>query len=266
MSGERKRAARKAAIALLSLPEDVAAELLARLGPEEVRRLRQEMQALGEISDEQAAEALAELADSVATPLALARSAGPAYLLRLAQRAFGEARAEELLAEPSPPEPAPLEQLRGARVTDLAQLLSYENEQVAAMVLTQLAPELAARVLAEMPAELAAEVVARLASAVEVPADAVAAASQSLVRSLEATGGLPGAEGRASFDGLAFSAQVVRELGAQHGGTILEQIAKRDRTAATKVRAALLALESPSVKHEGGLHEGAARAAQRGAS
>lgn len=264
MTTERKGSARKAAIALLSLPEDVASELLARLGPEEVRRLQQEMLALGEISDAEAGEALEELAAAVASPLALARSAGAAYLLRLAQRAFGEARAEEMLAVPPPPEPAPLEQLRGARVSDLAQLLSYENEQVAAMVLTQLAPGLAAKVVAEMAPEIAAEVVSRLSSAQEVPADAVAAASQALVRSLEASGGLPGAEGREAFDGLGFSAQVMRELGAQQGGAILEQLAKRDRGAATKVRAALLALEGPG-KHETSLHEGA-RTAQRGAS
>lgn len=251
--------ARKAAIALLSLQEDVAAAVLSRLGPEEIRRLRQETLSLGEVSDEQVTQVLDELAASVASPLAMARAAGPAYLMRLAQRAFGEARAEQLLAEPPPPEPEPMDRLRGARVGDLAQLLADEHPQVAAMVLTQLAPELAARVLTAMPPELAAELLARLAEVEEVPAHAVTEASQALVRALEAAGGLAGAEGRSAFDGLAFSAAVVRELGAPQSGAMLEQLAKRDRPAATRVRTAMLALED----HGSGA---TALAAQRGAS
>jgi flagellar motor switch protein FliG len=251
--------ARKAAIALLSLQEDVAAAVLSRLGPEEIRRLREETLALGEVSDEQVTQILDELAASVASPLAMARAAGPAYLKRLAQRAFGDARAEELLAAPLPPAPEPMERLRGARVADLAQLLADEHPQVAAMVITQLAPELAARVLAAMAPELAAELVARLAEVEEVPAHAVAEASQALVHALEAAGALAGAEGSAAFDGLSFSAAVVRELGAPHSGALLEQLAKRDRPAATRVRTAMLALED----HGGGA---TALAALRGAS
>jgi flagellar motor switch protein FliG len=254
------RNARKAAIALLSLEEDVAAALLARLGPAELRKLRQETAALGEISDEQAAAVLAELAERMATPLALARLAAPAYLLRLAQRAFGDERAVELLAEPPPPPPEPLQRLRVARVADLAQLLGEEHPQVAAMLLTQLSSSLVAKVLAAMPADLAAELVERLAEVEEVPARAVAEASQALARALETAGGLAGAEGRAGFDGLAFSASVVRELGS--GSTaVLDQLASRDRRAATRVRAAVLALEErPDAAAP------PARAAQRGAS
>jgi flagellar motor switch protein FliG len=237
--------ARKAAIALFSLQEDVAIAVLSRLGPEEIRRLRHEMLVLGDVSDDQVTQILDELAASVASPLAMARAAGPAYLMRLAQRAFGEARAEQLLAAPLPPEPEPepMDRLRGARVDDLAQLLVDEHPQVAAMVLTQLAPELAAKVLAAMSPELAAELVARLAAVQEVPAHAVAEAAQVLVRVLEAAGALAGADGGAAFDGLSFSAAVVRELGAPHGSAMLEQLAKRDRPAATRVRTAMLALE-----------------------
>ena len=251
--------ARKAAIALLSLQEDVAAAVLSRLGAEEVRRLREETLALGEVSDEQVTAILDELAASVASPLAMARAAGPAYRKRLAQRAFGEARAEQLLAAPLPPEPEAMDRLRGARVADLAQLLADEHPQVAAMVLTQLAPDLAAKVLAAMSPEMAAELVARLAEVEEVPAHAVAEASQALVRALEAAGALAGAEGRAAFDGLSFSAAVVRELGAPQGGAMLDQLAKRDRPAATRVRTAMLAIED-----HGGVPT--ALAAQRGAS
>lgn len=263
MSGTSRGAAtggnaRKAAIALLGLQEDVAAEVLARLSPAEVRRLQQEVAALGEVSDDQVAQALDELAGSVASPLALARAAGPAYLLRLAQRAFGEARAEELLGEPPAPAPEPMQRLREARVEDLAQLLADEHPQVAAMVLTQLAPPLVASVLAAMSAELGAELVARLAEIEEVPAHAVAEASQALVRALEAAGGLASGEARESFDGLGFSAEVVRALEAPHGSAVLEQLGNRDRRAATRVRAALLSLDAPPESQE--------LMAQRGAS
>ncbi len=153
-----------------------------------------------------------------------------------------------------------MERLRVARVADLAQLLADEHPQVAAMVLTQLAPALAARVLAAMSPELAAELLARLAEVEEVPAHAVAEASQALVRALETAGGLAASEERATFDGLGFSAAVVRALGAPHGGAVLEQLTSRDRRIATRVRSALLALDVS------GDEAAPAPIAQRGAS
>ena len=268
---ESGRAARKAAIALLALQEDVAAAVLARMGTTEVRRLHQEIQALGEVPDEQVAAVLEELGQRLSSPLAVARLAGPAYLLKLAHRAFGEARAEEMLAAPPPAEPEPGDRLRGARAIDLAQLLAEENPQVAAIQLTQLPSGMAAKVLASMPAEKAAELVARLAEVKEVSARAVAEASQALVSMLESAGGLAASEERAIFDGLAFSAKVVRELGGSSAGAVLEQLTSRDRRVATMVRAALLALDEE--RGEAAVREGAAgrgeaavRAMHRGTS
>jgi flagellar motor switch protein FliG len=262
---ERGQNARKAAIALLALQEDVAAAVLARLGPGQVRRLRQEMQSLGDVSDEQVAEVLEELGQRLASPIAVARLAGPAYLMKLAHRAFGEARAEELFAAPPPVEPEPIDRLRSAKVVDLAQLLGDENPQVAAIQLTQLPPALAGKVLAAMAADKAAELVARLAEVREVSAHAVAEASQALVSMLEAAGGLAASEERASFDGLAFSARVMRELAGPSSGALLEQLALRDRRVATMVRAAVLALDEERGE-AGARGEAGMRAVQRGAS
>jgi flagellar motor switch protein FliG len=234
--------ARKAAVALLSLPEDVAAAVLARLSEAEVHQLRQEMLGLRQVGDAEAAEVLDELSAALSTPLALARSAGDAYLYRLAQRAFGEERAGQLLRPPAA-EPDAVERLRGARVHDLAALLGDEHPQVAAMVLTQLSAALAAKVLAAMAPELAAEVLLRTADLQEVPEHAAAEASQALVRALEATGSGRGTRA-ARFDGLRFSAAVMQELASPYAAELLERMGEEDRRAAARLRGAASALES----------------------
>jgi flagellar motor switch protein FliG len=231
---------RKAAIAVLALPEAAAAALLAQLGAADLQRLQRAVDEVGEVAEHEVAAVLAELAAQVRRPPALARSAEPGYLRRLAQRAFGDERAAELLAPPAAVPPRARDRLSAAPIAELAQLLGEEHPQIAAMVLTQLPSERAARVLAAMSAELAAEVVARLAEIQEVPEQRVAQAAQALVQALERAGGLDEAAAAERFDGLGFAATVLRELEAARSAPLLDELSARDRRAATQLRAAML--------------------------
>jgi hypothetical protein len=137
---------------------------------------------------------------------------------KLADRAFGHDRAQKLFKTPLPT-PEPLVLLRSARVNSLAQLLADEHPQIAAVVLTQLPARVASKVIALMQPELAAELAARISELEEIPEHAVTEASESLVRALEAAGGLASSDSRAEFDGLAFSAAIVNELSSEAGTT-----------------------------------------------
>src|SRR5438477_3390446 len=115
--------------------------------------------------------------------------------------------------------------------------------QRAAVVLTQLAPGIAAKVLALMPPATSADLATRISELEEIPEHAVAEASESLVRELEAAGGLAGSDSRAEFDGLAFSAAIVNEMASEDGDNLLGKIAENNETAATRIREAMFTFE-----------------------
>jgi flagellar motor switch protein FliG len=232
----------RAAIALLSLDEEVAALVLAKMAEHDVRRLVDAVDELEEIKADVIDAVLDQLERGLTNPLSLVRSGGTKYVRRLADRAFGSDRAQKLFGV-APPPSEPLQLLRSARVSSVAQLLCDEHPQIAAVVLTQLAPPVAAKVLALMPEEIAADLAARISELEEIPDHAVAEASESLVRALELAGGLASSDVRSEFDGLAFSAAVVNEMSADAGDNLLGKIAEANEQAAMRIREALFTFE-----------------------
>jgi flagellar motor switch protein FliG len=232
----------KAAVALLSLDEEIATQVLARMPEPDVRKLVTAVEELDDVAPDLIARVLEDLERSLANPLAIVRTGGTKYVRRLADRAFGQDRAQKLFGVPAPT-PEPLQLLRSARVGALAQLLADEHPQIAAVVITQLPAPIAAKVLSLMPPEIAAELTTRIAGLEEIPEHAVTEASESLVRALEAVGGLATSDLRAEFDGLAFSAAIVNQLPSQAGDDLLAKVSERDEKVATEIREAMFTFE-----------------------
>jgi len=245
----------KAAIALLSLDEEVATLVLSRMAEHDVRRLVDAVNELEDVSGDTIQAVLAEYERGISNPLAMVRSGGNKYVRKLADRAFGYDKAQKLFGV-APPPSEPLQLLRTARASSLAQLLADEHPQIGAVVLTQLAPPVAAKILAAMPREIAAELARRVSELDEIPEHAVAEASESLVRALEAAGGLASTDPRTEFDGLAFSAAIVNELSSTDGDELLGSISERDEQAANRIRDAMFTfedLQEISTREMGGL-------------
>ncbi len=233
---------RKAAIALLSMDEDLASMVLSKMSLTDVKRLHEAVEDLGDVGGDLIGTVLSDLEKGLSDPLAMARASGPAYLRKLADKAFGSDKAKKALGIEAP-NPEPLAQLRTARVNVLAQLLADEHPQIAAVVLTQLPPRVASKVLQLMEQPVAADLTSRISNLEEIPEHAVTEASESLVRALEAIGGLATSDARAEFDGLAFSASIVNEMTSEQGDELLGVIAQKDEQMATKIREALFTFE-----------------------
>jgi len=233
----------RAAIALLSLDEEVATQVLAKMPEADVRRLVEAVEHLDDVGGDVIASVLEELERSLSSPLAVVKTGGTKYVRKLADAAFGAERAQKLFGATAPPPTDPLQLLRTARVNAIAQLLTEEHPQIAAVVLTQLPAAVAAKVLALMPSDTAADLTGRLSELEEVPEHAVTEASESLVRALELAGGLASSDARAVFDGLAFSAAIVNEMSSEAGDELLGKVAERDEAIASRIREALFTFE-----------------------
>ena len=232
----------KAAIAILTLDEELAAAVMSNMTEPELRQLAAAVDKLGTVTPEVIIGVLEDLDRELADPTSRVRADGGAYVRRLAGRALGEDRAARLFAPP-PAQNSPIDLLKTARVNQLAQLLADEHPQIAAVVLTQLPARIAARVIDEMTPEVSADLVSRMSSLDEVPEHAVLEASESLVRALESAGGLASSDLRADFDGLAFAAAVINEMTTDIGDELLGRIAERDETAAKRIREAMFTFD-----------------------
>lgn len=235
----------KAAIAVLALDEELAGQLLAQLDDTQLRALSSAVDELDLVPPDALVGILEELEIALAGPISVASTGGGAYVRQLAARSLGEDRARRLFAPPAAPEPsmAPIEQLRSARVQSLADALSEEHPQIAAVVLTQLPPSLAAKVLSALDPDNAADLASRISALEEIPDHAVLEASESLVRALAANGGLATSDRRSDFDGLAFAAAIVNELDQSEGDALLSRMAALDDTGASRVREAMFTFD-----------------------
>jgi len=233
---------KKAAIALLSLDEEIATQVLSKMPEADVRKLVEAVEALDDVGGDVITGVLEELERGVQSPLAMVKTSGTKYVRKLADAAFGTDRAQKLFGVVTP-QSEPLQLLRTARVNAIATLLGEEHPQISAVVLTQLPPSVAAKVLALMPPEAAADLTARISELEEVPEHAVAEASESLVKALEIAGGLANSDARSEFDGLAFSAAIVNELSTEAGDDLLSKIAERDEAISTRIREAMFTFE-----------------------
>ena len=171
----RLKGTQKAAILLLSIGEDAAAEVMKNLSEEEVNTLAGE---LGKFEDVTPTDV-----DRVANEYYLAAEKGrflpaapetkTAYLKKILARALGPDKSEALLnvmvdAKPS----GPLEQLKWHDPATIAQYISGEHPQVIAVIAANLGdPALTEQVIAALPEELRRDVLMRLVRLREISSE-----------------------------------------------------------------------------------------------
>ncbi len=155
--------ASKAAVLLIALGLNRAAEVFRHLAPEEIESLTLEMAKMRAVSS-QVSEAI--VSEAVATVVAerYVSEGGVEYARDLLERSFGADRAAEIMGRLSAViERRPFEFLRRTPAEQLFAFLRNEAEQTIALVIANLHTELAAKVLAEFGPEEQAEVAIRIA-------------------------------------------------------------------------------------------------------
>jgi len=180
----------RAAIMMLLLPEDDAAQLLAHLSPDELRDLSARMCALGEIAPTHSVDAIAEF--SAATPDAGIQEHGRVDTVRrILNGAVGEFKTDSVMqsaiAEEEAPQPEPssaLATLRWLNPDVLARLLADEHPQAIAVLLLQVEKDVAAATLALLPKEVQAPVLHRVARLGPVSPQALAVLEDAITAKL----------------------------------------------------------------------------------
>jgi flagellar motor switch protein FliG len=163
----------KAAILLVSLGADRAAEVFARLRDEEIETLSLEMAKLHYLEPGIADSVLNELAATVEAHDSL-DAGGVDYAREVLERALGNDRAAEIIGRLSSViEKRPFEFLRRTPAEQVVTFLRNESPQTMALVIANLHTTLASQVLSNLPENEQPEIALRIARMAETSPDVV---------------------------------------------------------------------------------------------
>jgi flagellar motor switch protein FliG len=163
----------RAAILLMSLGEQDAASLLRQLDARDVQRLGMAMAELKDVSRDQMASVLDNFI-GVADAKSDLASGSQEYVRRVLTQAVGKQKAEMLLDRVSTGQTGQgIEALKWMEAKAVAQIISGEHPQIAAIVLSHLEPEQSASILPLLSVEMRTDVLMRIASLDEVPQSAL---------------------------------------------------------------------------------------------
>jgi flagellar motor switch protein FliG len=222
----------QAAILLLTLGEQEAAQVLKHLGAKDVQRVGAAMAQLAGISREEVSQVLGRFAARVEQQTSVGVDSDQ-YVRKVLTEALGNDKAgsviDRILRGRSS---RGLEAVKWMEPRAVAQMLRFEHPQIIAIVLSYLDSEQAAEVLAALPQNMQSDVIIRIAMLDGVQPAALNELDEVLERQF--TGN---AMGRASgFGGAKAAAEILNFVGTTPETRILEEIGKADEQLTQKLQ------------------------------
>jgi flagellar motor switch protein FliG len=154
---------RKAAILLLSIPENLAAQLMSKLEPKQVEAVSIEIAKLNIISGEEQEQAIQEFGN--ANPNALSgRAGGLEAAKNLVEQALGKGASSTLDNVRQSIEALPFGFLQKVNTQHLLTFIIDEHPQTIALILSHASPSQAAEILSSLPPERQLPVIRRVAT------------------------------------------------------------------------------------------------------
>ena len=226
---------RKAAILLISLEQEVAAEIVAHMSREEIERVAQEISRLGEIDPDEREKAIQEFWRSLAEGQ-YQGSGGMESARDLLERSLDEAEAraviDKLLAERAK---APFHFLRDADPQNLLAFIQDEHPQTISLILAHLPPDKAAKVLAGLSARKQVEVVRRISRMEQTSPEAI----QEVERGLQSRLTSISTAGTAKVGGVPRVAEIINMVDRSTERGILETLEEDSPELADQIRQAM---------------------------
>ena len=231
---------RRAAILLITLGSDLAAEVLKHCPESVVERLTVEMFNARTISPEEQ-EAVLQQAQLIVGRRSSEREGGLAYVREILSRAMGRERAEVFLArllESNKNQAFAF--LNDADPESIAGLLRNEHPQAIALVLSHLRPAQAARILSKLDLETQTEVAARIATIDRITPEVIREAEQSLQKKLASALTREGTHQQEG--GVSFLVQILNQERSMEK-KVLESLTERDPQLAERIKNQLFVFE-----------------------
>jgi flagellar motor switch protein FliG len=233
---EQAQAARSgteaAAILLLSLGEQEAAQVLKHMGAKEVQRIGAAMAKLSNVSRSDVQKVVANFSTSVEGQTSVGVGTDE-FLRKVLVNALGEDKAAGIIGRISVGRPSKgLEALKWMEPRSVAEILQHEHPQMISIVLAYLDPDQSAEILSLLPGGLRSDVILRIATLDGVQPSALSELDDIMEKQFV---GRPSAA-RSTLGGAKAAANIINCLKPAQETAIMEEINKSDAALAERIQ------------------------------
>lgn len=222
----------RAAIVLLSLGEQQAAEVLKHMGAKEVQKLGVAMTSVGGTSRQAVVGVFDEFIDTLAQPSAMGSGADD-YVRNVLTQALGEERASSLIDRILfGRNTAGLDTLKSMEPRAIADLVQLEHPQIIAIVMAHLDGDQAAEVLKCLPDRVRADVLIRIATLDGIPPHALDELNDVMARQFAGSQNLKSS----SIGGIKVAANILNFMDSGQDELILGNIGEVDSNLGARIR------------------------------
>ncbi|ANQ53499.1 flagellar motor switch protein FliG [Thermosipho affectus] len=230
---------RKAAILLVLMGPENAANVLKQLEEQDVETLTIEIANLGKVTDDEKEQVLSEFKElSKAREMLL--SGGIDYAKEMLIKAFGPERAMKVIERlVSNLQVKPFEFMKLADPMQVVNFLQSEHPQTIALVLSFLEPPLAAKVLSSLPENIQAEVIKRIALLERASPDVVREIEKNLEKKFSGIG----MQTLSQVGGVDTAAEIINNIDRATEKSIMEKLGYESPELAEEIRRRLFVFE-----------------------
>lgn len=221
---------KKAAIILLAMGEELAANVLKYMDQEDIQRISDHSRELSKLPNEAFKEIIEEFLQKASSEAVISYG-GENYFRKLFVKAVGEKKAGDLL-ESGTSSQEKLKMLRKMDPKVLANFLISEHPQTVALILAHLNPEQSIIVLGELPETIQAEVLMRIAKLEKVSPEIINEIEAILTSEIKDSGVNEGKR----VGGLKPAAEIINQMDKTWEGTIMTRIEEESPDLAEEIR------------------------------
>jgi flagellar motor switch protein FliG len=241
----------RAAILLLTLGEQEAAQILRHMGAREVQRIGGAMTQLGNVSRQDVTAVLSEFTSAVDSQTSVGIGSED-FLRRVLVDALGTEKAATVIDGINVATSSKgLEALKWMDAKSIAEVIRHEHPQIIAIVLAYLDADQASGVLALLPQPIRADIVVRIALMEEVEPTALSELDDIMEKQFSGkTGGK-----RSAIGGAKVAADIVNGLNPTDEAPLMEEISKSDEALATRIQDLIFVFENLLELDDRGMQE-----------
>jgi flagellar motor switch protein FliG len=222
----------RAAVLLMTLGEQEAADVLRQLGAQEVQKLGLAMATISNVSKSQVVEVVGEFVDTLDQQTSLGMGAD-AYVRNVLTQALGEGKANALIDRILLGRNTKgLETLKWMEPRAIADLVRNEHPQIVAIVLAYLDSDQAAEVLKQLAPRMRSEVLMRIATLDGIPPSALSELNEIMERQFAGQANMPSS----NVGGIKVTANILNFIDAQTEQQIMSGICEVDADLGAKIQ------------------------------
>lgn len=222
----------KAALVMLMLGEELAADIFQRFTKDDIKALNRGMGKLAELEEETQQAILEEFFELLKKGDPMLLESGDEYLRKIMEKAMGPEAGEKLLQEIVDEDDLRLRALEPVDARTLANLIRKEHPQTIALIMGYIEPQKAAGVLAQLPVETQVEVCLRMASLDAVSPQTLREVERALMTEMKGMVVSGGDE----TSGVVLVAEILNNIEKAHEERIFEQLMEIDPELAEEIR------------------------------